>query len=123
VRDVERQGGDLRPPAAARRGRDVPGAPRQLRARPGDLAGPLQHEPGRPRARARRHGQGAVEAQDRAQIKPVPRDMFSIKALARTLALVVLTGGWAALRLQMNGEYKNASWAAIAEFSAPLPFG
>ncbi|MCY1011331.1 hypothetical protein OV079_38390 [Nannocystis pusilla] len=38
-------------------------------------------------------------------------------------ALVLLAAGWAALRLQMNGEYKGATWAQIAEFTAPLPFG
>ncbi|MCY1057217.1 hypothetical protein [Nannocystis sp. SCPEA4] len=38
-------------------------------------------------------------------------------------ALALLAAGWAALRLQMNGEYKGATWAQIAEFSAPLPFG
>lgn len=41
----------------------------------------------------------------------------------RGAALVLLAAGWAALRLQMNGEYKGAPWAAIADFSAPLPFG
>lgn len=41
----------------------------------------------------------------------------------RAAALALLAASWAALRLQMNGEYKGAPWAAIAEFSAPLPFG
>jgi len=41
----------------------------------------------------------------------------------RGAALALLAAGWAALRLQMNGEYKGATWAQIADFSAPLPFG
>jgi hypothetical protein len=41
----------------------------------------------------------------------------------RIVALALLAACWAALRLQMNGEYKGAPWAAIADFSAPLPFG
>lgn len=39
------------------------------------------------------------------------------------LALALLAAAWAALRLQMNGEYKGAPWAALADLSAPLPFG
>ncbi|MDC0718460.1 hypothetical protein [Nannocystis bainbridge] len=46
-----------------------------------------------------------------------------LRRACRGGALVVLACGWAALRLQMNGEYKGATWAQIAEFTAPLPFG
>lgn len=41
----------------------------------------------------------------------------------RAAALALLAAAYAALRLQMNGEYKGAPWAAIADFTAPLPFG
>lgn len=44
-------------------------------------------------------------------------------SLRGRLGLALLCAGYAALRLQMNGEYKGATWAQIADFSAPLPFG
>lgn len=46
-----------------------------------------------------------------------------LQRACRGAALALLAAGWAALRLQMNGEYKGATWAQIADFSAPLPFG
>lgn len=59
----------------------------------------------------------------------VPGDALAPRAAAAkvsscgALALGLLCAGYAALRLQMNGEYKGATWAQIADFSAPLPFG
>lgn len=59
-----------------------------------------------------------MEAQHQQALIPGPT-----ARLRRALALALLAAGWAALRLQMNGEYKGATWAAIADFTAPLPFG
>ncbi len=60
-----------------------------------------------------------MEARDDAAIA-VRKDRLGAGAW---LALALLAAGWAALRLQMNGEYKGAPWAAIADLTAPLPFG
>jgi hypothetical protein len=39
------------------------------------------------------------------------------------LLLVVLSIGWAVLRLSMNQEFRGAKWATLLAFDAPLPFG